>query len=260
MEAQLADALRENGELKRSLEGSQQALAQAKREVEQSWEAVKLANDELQQFVYAASHDLQQPLRSIGTYAQLLQREYSGDKQATEFTSFIVDGTNQMNQLVRDLLTYSRTGTSIRRTNIRLNAPLQWALLKLAEPIRETSAKVEAGDLPEVQADEMQIAQVFDCLIGNAIKYRGSRTPEIAISAEEDSKGFTISVKDNGEGIEPRFHEQVFVPFKRLHGKEIPGSGLGLAISRKIVRAHGGTIWVESDGGNGSTVKFTLPC
>jgi light-regulated signal transduction histidine kinase (bacteriophytochrome) len=259
LEAQLADALREQDELRRSLENCQLALAQAKREMDQSWEAAKLANEELQQFAYAASHDLQQPLRSIATYAQLLQREYSGDKQAAEFTSFIVDGTNQMGQLIRDLLTYSRTGSSVRRANIRLNAPLQWALVKLAEPIRETSASIVAGDLPEVYADEMQIAQVFDCVIGNAVKYRGQAKPEITVSAEEDAEGVTVCVKDNGEGIEPRFHDQVFVPFKRLHGRNIPGSGLGLAISRKIVRAHGGKIWVESDGHAGSTVKFTLP-
>lgn len=259
LEAQLADALREQDELQHSLESCQLALVQAKREIEQSWEAVKLANDELQQFVYAASHDLQQPLRSIGTYAQLLQREYGGDKQAAEFTSFIIDGANQMSQLVRDLLTYSRTATSVRRANIRLNAPLQWALLKLAEPIRETSASIVVGDLPEVQADEMQIAQVFDCVIGNALKYRGEAQPEVAVSAEEDPEGVTVSIKDNGEGIESRFHDQIFVPFKRLHGKSISGSGLGLAISRKIIRAHGGKIWVESDGHLGSTVKFTLP-
>ena len=259
LEAQLANALRERDELQRSLEGCRQALANARREAEQASEAARLANDELQQFVYAASHDLQQPLRSIGTYAQLLQREYSGDKQAAEFTSFIVDGANQMNQLVRDLATYSRTGTSVRRTNIRLNAPLQWALLKLADAIRNSSANIIAGDLPEAYADEMQIAQVFESVIGNSLKYRSEQTPEITVSAEEEPEGLTVSVKDNGEGIEPRFHQQVLAPFKRLHGKEIPGSGLGLAISSKIIRAHQGKLWIESDGHHGSTVKFTLP-
>ncbi|MBV8073130.1 MAG: hypothetical protein JO270_24740 [Acidobacteriaceae bacterium] len=259
LEAQLADALREQEELRRNLQSCQSALTDAKREIEQSWQAVKDANDELQQFVYAASHDLQQPLRSIGTYAQLLQREYSDDKHAAEFTAFIVDGTNQMGLLIRDLLTYSRTGTSTRRANISLNGPLQWAMLKLTPEIRETGAHIQHGDLPEAYVDEMQIAQVFDCLIGNALKYRGDQPPEISVAANEDPDGLVVSVKDNGQGIEPRFHDQVFVPFKRLHGKDVPGSGLGLAIARKIVRAHGGRIWVESDGKHGSTFNFSLP-
>jgi light-regulated signal transduction histidine kinase (bacteriophytochrome) len=259
LEERLANALREQEELKHSLKNYEQALARAHGELEQCRQAARDANEELQQFVYAASHDLQQPLRSIATYAQLLQREYGREGPAADFTGFIVDGSNQMSQLVRDLLTYSRTGASVRRANFNLNSAVQTAVVKLAEPVRQTQATIKAEDLPEVYADETLIAQVFDCLIVNAIKYRSEQLPEIHISADEDSKGFTVSVADNGEGIEPRFHEQVFVPFKRLHGKEIPGSGLGLAISRKIVRAHGGKIWVESDGHAGSTVRFTLP-
>lgn len=259
LEAQLADALRHQEELRRSLQSCEASLAQAKREIEQGWGAAKEANEELQQFVYAASHDLQQPLRTIGTYAQLLQREYANDTHAGEFTSFIIDGTNQMSALIRDLLTYSRTGGSSRRANINLNGPLQWALLKLAQAIREAGAKVTTSDMPEVYADEMQLAQVFNCIIDNSLKYKSAKAPEIQVWAEQEPDEVAIAIKDNGQGIEPRFHEQVFLPFKRLHGKNIPGSGLGLTISRKIIRAHGGRIWIESDGQLGSTVKFTLP-
>jgi len=250
---QLADALHENETLRRE-------LVEARRLLEQSEVAVRAATDELQQFVYAASHDLQQPLRTISSYAQLLQRDQPKDTPAAEFASFIIDAAKEMNQLVRDLLTYSRTGNSVRRSNINLNSPVQWALMKLAARIKDANAEIVVGaDLPEVYADEAQLAQVFEHVITNSIQYCGTETPRIEILAEETPDGIIVSIKDNGPGIEPRFHEQVFVPFKRLHGKNIPGSGLGLSLSRKIIRAHEGKIWTESDGVQGTTVKFSIP-
>lgn len=241
------------------VEELQRALSQAQREIQRSSDAERRAHEELHEFVYAASHDLQQPLRAVRAYAQLLQRDYAHDAQASELTAFIIDGANQMGHFIRDLSTYSRSGALPRRTTFKLDVPLQEAVLKLTEKIRETGAKITASDLPEITADEGQVAQMLFCIIENALKYVRAESAEIEISAEEGPDEVTVSVKDNGPGIEARFHEQVFLPFKRLHGKEIPGSGLGLATCRKIVHAHGGIIWVESDGAHGSVVKFTLP-
>ncbi len=202
---------------------------------------------------------MQEPLRTVSAYAQLLQREHPGDGQAAEFAAFVVNGATQMSNLVRDLLTYSRIRTEPNQEMLKLGTALQRALLTLSERIRESGAQVTSGTLPEVFADEGQIANVFEHLIDNAIRYRSSMPPVIQIRAEERPEVCTVSVEDNGLGIEPRFHEQVFQAFKRLHGKGIGGNGLGLTMCRKIVRGHGGEIWVESDGQHGSVFKFTLP-
>jgi light-regulated signal transduction histidine kinase (bacteriophytochrome) len=251
-EAELAGALRENAELARKLEQCSAAEKAAQADTEQ---AVK----ELHDFVYAASHDLQEPLRALLAYAQLLQRKYAGDEEASELTSFIIQGARQVTTLVQALLAYSRAGNSLRRSTVSLSAVIQAALFKLNEQIRESGASIECGDLPEVTVDQLQLAQVFEQLVTNAIAYRSAERPKIAITVEEGDDTWTISVRDNGKGIEPRFHEQVFQPFKRLHGKDVAGPGLGLAVCRKIVAAHGGRIWVESPGEQGSTFKFTLP-
>ncbi len=234
-------------------------LAAVRREADESAEAARAARDELQYFVYAASHDLQQPLRAIGTHAQLLQRELSKDERVRELATTILDSAVQMNTLVRDLLTYSRTGNVAELAPLNLNAPLQWALLKLAGLTQETGAQIITGTLPEALGDEQQIVTVFEQLITNSIRYRGSESPRIEVFGEAGEDSCTISVRDNGSGIKAEYHEKVFQPFQRLHSNDIPGSGLGLAICRKILRAHHGRIWVESDGDHGSAVKFTLP-
>jgi signal transduction histidine kinase len=253
--------LDEEGKVRRALSAFVDVTAKKEAEValEKTLKLARLANEELQQFTYAASHDLQEPLRSISSYAQLLQRQFAENKEAQEFTSFIVDGVNRMNALIRDLLTYSRMGTSPKRTAIGLSALLQWSLLNLERSVRETGAQVTYGDLPQVSADETQIVQLFQNLLSNSFKYRSADPPKIEISADEGIDFYTISVKDNGIGIDPRFHQQVFGVFKRLHGREVPGTGIGLALCRKIVEGHGGKIWVESDGKHGSVFKFTLP-
>jgi len=220
---------------------------------------VEAAKAELQQFIYAASHDLQEPLRAVVSYSQLLERHLTGDETAREYLSYIVGAANRMGALLRDLLILSRAGSAKRRTMMNLNVAVQMALLKLAPAITETSAKITREDLPEVYADELEMTQLFEHLIGNAVKFRGAGEPEIAIRREQGSDEYVIAVADNGPGIEPEFHKEVFAAFKRLQGKEVAGSGLGLAISDKIVRAHGGRIWIESDGRSGTTVKFTLP-
>ncbi len=230
-----------------------------RRQVEQSQAAALSADEELKYFVYAAGHDLQQPLRTIGAFAQLLQREYPNDERAKEFTGIIIDAAAEVNKLVTDLLSYSRTSVVPRPTPVKLNIPLQWALYNLAKAIKASGAVVVSHDLPEAVVDEQHMVTVFEQLISNSIKYCGSETPQVEIVGETGDECHTISVRDNGSGIEPEYHEKVFEPFKRLHSKEIPGSGLGLSICRKIVRAHKGKIWIESDGKTGSVVKFTMP-
>ncbi|HMF77585.1 MAG TPA: ATP-binding protein [Bryobacteraceae bacterium] len=237
----LAEALEENVRLKNELA-----------------KAAGSGEEALQHFVYAASHDLQEPLRMVLSYAQLLQRQLPDDERAREFTSFIISGVDRMSSLIQNLLAYSRVGTSKRRSTVQLDACLQWALLKLAPAIKESGATVTSASLPEIEADETEMAQVFENLLSNALKFRHAAPPQIQVSAEEGSGEWLLSVRDNGSGVDPRFLEQVLLPFKRLHGKQIPGSGLGLAICEKIVRAHRGRIWLESDGQQGTTVHFTV--
>jgi hypothetical protein len=259
LERELAEARAEIQRLETRVNDCLAELQRAQDLEKQSRETARLATEELQQFVYAASHDLQEPLRTVSAYAQLLRRDYPAEGQSAEFVALVINGANQASALVRDLLTYSRIRTEPNREPLRLDAAVQRALLVLSERVRDSGAQVTCGELPEVFADESQIANVFERLIDNAIRYRSSAPPLISVTAEEGTEVCTVSVRDNGPGIEPRFHEQVFQPFKRLHGKSIQGSGLGLAICRKIVRLHGGEIRVESDGQHGSTFKFTLP-
>ena len=232
----------------------------AEKALEESMQALRNANEELQQFAYAASHDLQEPLRSIGSYAQLLQRRYAGDAEASEYAGFMVDGVARMNTLIHDLLIYSRVGSgTLRRRPADLGNALQWALLNVERSIKEHKATVTYDALPELIVDEGQMSQLFQNLIGNSLKYRGELPPLIHVSADESEDEWILTVRDNGIGIEPRFHQHIFGVFKRLHGREVPGTGMGLAICRRIVESHGGRIWVESDGKNGSAFRFALP-
>lgn len=259
LEQKLAEALSEIASLRESLENCVAARKNTEEECARALNAVRSANEELQVFSYAMSHDLKEPLRSISSYAELLQRHYTGDQQATEFTWFITDGVRRANTLVEDLWTYCRTGAPTRRTAIKLNSVVQWALLNLEQSVRESGAQITCGDLPVLMVDESQMVQLFQNLLLNSLKYRSSDVPKIEISAEEQTDAYTISVRDNGVGIEPQYHCQIFRAFKRLHGREVPGTGLGLALCRKIVEGHGGRIGVESNGKNGSVFKFTLP-
>jgi signal transduction histidine kinase len=221
------------------------------------------SNAELEQFAYVASHDLQEPLRMVASYNQLLARRYKGklDAEADEFIGFTVEGVTRMQRLINDLLVYSRVGTQAGElAEVDSSAALGIALRALSKTIEEHGAVVSADPLPRVRADEGQLVQVFQNLIGNAIKFHGQDQPAVHISARELPDTWLLSVRDNGIGIDLAYHERIFVIFQRLHARELyPGTGIGLAICKKIVERHGGEIWLESELGAGSRFLFSLP-
>ncbi len=226
-------------------------------------EELNRSNVELGQFAYIASHDLQEPLRMVASYTQLLSRRYKGklDSDADEFIAFAVDGAGRMQRLIQDLLVYSRVGTrGDEMLDTSSEGALQQALINLRKAIRESGARVTHDPLPVVLADEMQLVQLFQNLVGNAIKYQNPGIPQIHVSASENGgKKWIFSVKDNGLGIDPQYFERIFGMFQRLHKREeFAGTGIGLAICKKIVERHGGTISVESQLGQGSTFRFAL--
>jgi len=237
-------------------------LKQALARVAELETALAAAQQELQHFVYAASHDLQEPLRAITTYSQLIERLYADDPQTHELTGFITTGVARMNSLLHALLTYSRVNLSPNLTSVKLDGAVQSALFKLAPVIKESGAVVHFSGLPEIAAHEVQMGQLFEQLLSNALLYR-REPPVVQILSEETEldggPAQLICVKDNGVGIEPHFCSQVLLPFKRLHGKEIPGNGLGLAICEKIMRAHKGKLWLESDGVSGTSAFLAFP-
>ena len=221
------------------------------------------SNRELEQFAYVASHDLQEPLRMISSYTQLLAQRYGErlDADARDFIGFAVDGANRMQRLINDLLLYSRVGTRGRPLQpVDSHAALGRALLNLRALVDETGALVTSDELPEVLADEGQLVQLLQNLVGNAVKFhRPDEPPRVHVSASAEVNDWHFSVRDNGIGIAPEFHRRLFVIFQRLHGRDAyPGTGIGLAVCKRIVERHGGRIWVESEPDRGSTFHFTL--
>ena len=235
---------------------AQEALAEKAEELARS-------NTELQHFAYVASHDLQEPLRMVASYVQLLARRYKGelDSEADEFIGFAVDGATRMQALINALLDYSRIGTKGKPFEpTDCEKILQVALKNLQLAVEENRAIVTHDSLPTVMGDATQLGQLFQNLIGNAIKFRGDKPPEVHVSAERNGKDWHFFFRDNGIGIDPKFSERIFVIFQRLHSKgEYPGTGIGLALCKKIVERHGGRIWVESEPGKGATFRFTIP-
>lgn len=226
-------------------------------------EELSRSNAELEQFAYVSSHDLQEPLRMISSYLQLLQKRYQGnlDEKADKYIYFAVDGAARMQVLINDLLEFSRVTTRAKEpepTNCEFI--LNQVQSDLEIYAKENKATISHDPLPEVMADSSQLGQVFQNLIANGIKFHGEEAPKIHISVEKKEREWLFSVHDNGIGIDPQYSEKIFEVFKRLHKKEdYPGTGIGLAICKKIVERHGGRIWVESELGKGATFYFTLP-
>jgi light-regulated signal transduction histidine kinase (bacteriophytochrome) len=226
-------------------------------------EDLKRSNAELEEFAYVASHDLQEPLRMVSSFTQLLGKRYQGklDQDADDFITYAVEGATRMQRLLQDLLAYSRVGTRGKPlAPTDCNVIFDQARTNLLTALEESGAQVGSGPLPTVQGDEVQLIQLFQNLLANALKFRGEQPPVIQVSAQEDDGAWRFAVRDNGIGIAPAHQERIFMIFQRLHRRsEYPGTGIGLAICKKIVERHGGRLWVESEEGRGTTFFFTIP-
>ncbi|OLF15979.1 sensor histidine kinase [Actinophytocola xanthii] len=221
------------------------------------------SNQELEQFAYVASHDLQEPLRKVASFCQLLERRYAGklDERADQYIGFAVDGAKRMQILINDLLAFSRVGRMVREpVVVSCNAVVDQAIANVATAIEQSEATIEAGELPEVRAEVPLLTTVFQNLISNALKFRGEDPPHVTVSANREGEFWEFAVADNGIGIDAEYAERIFVIFQRLHNKaDYPGTGIGLAMCRKIVEYHGGTIWLDTSVRKGSRFCFTLP-
>jgi light-regulated signal transduction histidine kinase (bacteriophytochrome) len=221
------------------------------------------SNKDLEQFAYVASHDLQEPLRMVSSYTQLLARRYQGQLDATadKYIHYAVDGAGRMQSLIEDLLAYSRVGTRAQGfAPADCTAVLGQALANLKAAIEQSGAVVTHDALPVVVHDQSLLVQLFQNLIGNAIKFHVAAPPRVHVSAEQKGGEWVVAVRDNGIGIDPQYAERIFTIFRRLHtNEEYAGTGIGLAICKKIVERRGGRIWVESQPGTGSTFYFTVP-
>jgi signal transduction histidine kinase len=266
--ARLPEAVRRALLEKRLLRSRRQAEEDLARKVEE----LARSNADLEQFAYVASHDLQEPLRMVAAYTQLLAERYRGklDENADKFIGYASEGALRMQTLIQDLLAFSRVGRNgVACGHVDCEAAMKEVLLSLGPAIQESGAVVTHGELPAVWADRSQMTQVFQNLVGNAIKFRGKEPLVISVQAEKAGQHWLFSVSDNGIGIAPEYAENIFVVFQRLHARtEYPGNGIGLAICKKIIERNGGKIWVEAQAGrssdhgsdHGSVFKFTMPC
>lgn len=247
-------------ELNNTLE---QRVADRTRELTRSNEALRRSNEDLNQFAYAASHDLQEPLRMVALYSQIIQKRYTPrlDAEAQELFGFVISGARRMEMLLKDLLAYSQTGSSNEgpAQPVECEQAIRKVMLNLQAAIEQSSARVTWDPLPVVHAHEIRLVQLLQNLIGNAIKYRSALPPEIHVTASRENGEWLFSVRDNGIGIEPEYAQQVFGIFKRLHGQDYEGTGIGLAICQRIVERYGGRIWVDSKPGAGARFYFTFP-
>jgi light-regulated signal transduction histidine kinase (bacteriophytochrome) len=238
-------------------------ISRREQELNNIIEDLKRSNEDLQQFAYVASHDLQEPLRAIVSFSQLLEEKYIDklDKDGKEFISFITNGAKKMNVLIKDLLTYSRITTHAEPPALHdLDEILKDALYNLHEAIKESGAKVTYDKMPILKVDRTQFLQLFQNFISNAIKFRRNIPPVIHIGVREGNVAWLFSIKDNGIGIESKYFDRLYNIFYRLHTQEeYPGTGIGLPICKKIIQRYGGKIWVESEVGKGTTFYFTIP-
>lgn len=225
-------------------------------------EELELSNKELEQFAYVASHDLQEPLRMVASYTELLEEKYRGklDAKADKYIGYAVDGAKRMQQLINDLLLISRVNTRGKPFEpVDLGQVVTIAIQFLRKNIDDKQARIQVDELPVVMGDDVQLLQLFQNLIGNAIKFHSTQKPVVKISARREHSEWIVSIQDNGIGIDPQFFDRIFIIFQRLHQREAhPGTGIGLAISKKIVERHGGRIWVESQPEKGSTFCFSI--
>ncbi|MBV8845792.1 MAG: PAS domain S-box protein [Bryobacterales bacterium] len=218
------------------------------------------ANDELQHFTYAATHDLQEPLRTIRAYSELILNRHAASltNEVESLLRPIYNSATRMDNLIQSLLTYSQTGEAVV-SEANANEALDTALLNLRTKIAETQAEITADTLPAVRADPARLMQLFQNLISNSLKYRSAERPKIYVGARPEGKHWLFFVRDNGEGFDPEYAKRIFRPFERLHRRKIEGSGIGLAICKRVIESQGGSIWAESEPGKGSTFYFTLP-
>jgi light-regulated signal transduction histidine kinase (bacteriophytochrome) len=240
------------------------AIVEMKASLEKYTSELKSSNEELERFAYVASHDLQEPLRMVSSFLHLIEKKMEPrlDAATSQYISFAVDGAERMKALIQDLLEYSRVGTnkdSFR--DVDCNEIVRTVTSYFNLPVSESNARIiTIGRLPVIKAVPAQLLQLFQNLVGNALKYRSELPPEIEIRCADSGGFWRFTVKDNGIGIDPRFYEKIFIIFQRLHNKtEYSGTGIGLSICKKIVEKHGGTIGVESEPGKGSTFYFTIP-
>jgi len=247
------------------LEKKEEAILRKREEqLKQLVARLERSNEELERFAYIASHDLQEPLRMISSFTQLLARKYHDklDQEANEYIAFAVDGAKRMQLLITDLLAYSRVATKGKRfERTHLKSVVDQAIQNLGVLIQEKGAQITTTDLPDVTVDQREFLQLFQNLIANAIKFNNQIPPVVNVSAvRRSNQEWLFTVEDNGIGIAPEFHDQIFLIFQRLHSKEdYDGTGVGLAICKKIVERHGGKIWVESEVGKGAKFCFTIP-
>ena len=262
----ITDLKRTQQELQRYLTELEEAKAVTERQagdLRSQAEELSESNAELEKFAYVASHDLQEPLRMVAGYTQLLAKRYQGklDTQADEFIAYAVDGATRMQRLINDLLAYSRVGRGSKEPEATdCEDVFRRALRNLGAAIEESGASVTNDPLPTVLADATQLGQLFQNLVGNSIKYRAAAAPDVKVSAQVQGNEWLFSVRDNGIGVEPQYQQRIFEVFQRLHtSDEHAGTGIGLAICKKIVERHNGRIWVESAPEQGSIFYFTLP-
>ena len=262
----ITDLKRAQQELQRYLTELEEAKAVTERQagdLRSQAEELAESNAELEKFAYVASHDLQEPLRMVAGYTQLLAKRYRGklDTDADEFIAYAVDGATRMQRLINDLLAYSRVGRGSKEPEATdCEDVFRRALRNLGAAIEESGASVTNDPLPTVLADATQLGQLFQNLVGNSIKYRADDAPQVKVSAQVQGNEWLFSVRDNGIGVEPQYQQRIFEVFQRLHtSDEHTGTGIGLAICKKIVERHNGRIWVESAPEQGSIFYFTLP-
>lgn len=258
----LTAAIRDLSEKKRLEREVREAHNSLERKVKSRTAELEVKNRELEQFAYVASHDLQEPLRTTTSFVDLLRKRYHGklDSNADQYLDYITQSSDRMKVLIHNLLDYSRLGKEKELVNLSCNELLQDVLHDLDQSIRETNAVIISGDLPQITGYKTEMIQLFSNLVSNSIKFRKKDIhPEIKVNAEKENGHWIFSFKDNGIGINPAFHEKIFVLFKRLHKRsDYEGTGIGLAYCKKIVELHGGKIWVESVPENGSTFFFTI--